>query len=95
MALVSVGAGPVRLETARTEGICDGKPHQYYTNFLNLIPMGSAIVIPKRFLSNRQILDFPSFLKWDAMLCTSGSWNITFHASRFPVFSFSASVYIA
>ena len=42
MALVSVGAGPVRLETAPTEGICDGKPHQYYTNFLNLIPMGDG-----------------------------------------------------
>ena len=39
MALVSVGAGPVRLETAPTEGVCDGKPRQYYTNFLNLIPM--------------------------------------------------------
>ena len=39
MALVSVRAGPVRLETAPTEGVCDGKPRQYYTNFLNLIPM--------------------------------------------------------
>ena len=39
MAIVSVGRAPVRLETAPTEGVCDGKPRQYYTNFLNLIPM--------------------------------------------------------
>ena len=50
MALVSVGAVPVRLETAPTEGVCDGKPHQYYTNyytnFLNLIPMGNRAIHP-------------------------------------------------
>ena len=46
MALVSVGAVPVPLETAPTEGVCDGKPHQYYTNFLNLIPMGNRAIHP-------------------------------------------------